>query len=231
MSCHNSGSECVLTQSRRGGNFRHYRRRSKTPPGLKPSMRVNLTGSSVSSLEPTDNASRPLGYFSGDEDSVAEQETGDVLAMDLRNPSDALQILARSGETHSSNQPLNQSSFVTNSNGTTDSPPQDIGPAVSNLANASQDHRRPATTAFDDYELVQRGLLRPGQIPELLLMSVTPSKNLARYIPADTDQILAQLPSILSDSPLLFPGAIAYGKSPEIRIFSSDSHSHYCVER
>lgn len=231
MSCHNSGSECVLTESRRGGNFRHYRPGPKAPPGLKPSMRVNFTGSSVSSLEPTDNASRPLEYSSGDDDSVAEQESGDVLAMDLRNPSDALQILARSGESHSSKQPLNQSSFVTNSNGTTGSPAQEIGPAVSNLPNASQGHRRPAITAFDDYELVQRGLLRPGQIPELLLVSVKPSKILARYMPADTDQILPQLPSILSDSPLLFLGAIAYGKSPEIRIFSSDSHSHYCVER
>ncbi|KAL2833909.1 hypothetical protein BDW59DRAFT_138268 [Aspergillus cavernicola] len=66
--------------------------------------------------------------------------------MELRNPSDALHILALSRETQSSS--TVPKSIVP--------PPQDIGAAA-------------ATTIFDDYELVRRGLLRPSLIYELLL--------------------------------------------------------------
>lgn len=165
-SCHVSGSDCVLTKSRRGGNFRH---RQKT--GLISS---NSNGTPTAAREIFDP---PVGQSCGTtsaaecasdgEDSAAE-ESGDVLNMELRNPSDALQILALSGE---------------NQRG---EPRQPENISGSNIAGSNQglrsvDCTRPAnnhqskgpTTVFDDYELVQRGLIRPGIVYELLHRSAT----------------------------------------------------------
>ncbi|KAK1143281.1 hypothetical protein N8T08_006808 [Aspergillus melleus] len=73
--------------------------------------------------------------------------------MELRNPSDALQILALSGD-----QPPARHS-TTSPNG---------APALSQ-PHQTRYHAQPTATIFDDYELVQRGLLRPSLVSELLL--------------------------------------------------------------
>ncbi|KAL2821224.1 hypothetical protein BJX63DRAFT_418228 [Aspergillus granulosus] len=135
VACHESGSECILAKSCRGGNFRHSR-----PAPRGDAIYTDNSDPTQSNSIP--DPSRQESF--DDEGSVARDESGDVLAMELRNPSDALQILALSG-----NQPQARRSTTTSPHGTTDTPV-------------------PATI-FDDYELVQRGLLPPGIVPELLL--------------------------------------------------------------
>lgn len=147
VSCHVSGSDCVLIKSRRGGNFRRQKSglasSNATPTGSR-----EIFDSAVSSAE----------CHSDGEDSATE--SGDVLNMELRNPSDALQILALSGENQRSE-------------------PRDLSLSDSNITNSGQglnsgEYRAAAQpekgliTIFDDYELVQRGLIRPGVVYELL---------------------------------------------------------------
>lgn len=88
------------------------------------------------------------------------------LRMALRNPSDALQILAYSQD----DKPVSARSLSTAySDATGRLPPQATTPAsTTTCVNGT-------TPSFilDDYELVQRGLIHPSILPELLHMSVT----------------------------------------------------------
>ncbi|KAE8345152.1 hypothetical protein BDV24DRAFT_171090 [Aspergillus arachidicola] len=145
VGCYESGNECILlTKSRRGGNFKHYR----AGPRL-------------------DTISGPQHEMpSDDEESVVRDNSGGVLTMDLRNPSDALHILALSGDQprarHSTTSPNSASAYlVPGSTATTSNQPVD-----------PQYHVNPTHAIFDDYELVQRGLLRPSLVSELLLKYV-----------------------------------------------------------
>ena len=101
------------------------------------------------------------------------QDSGDVLAMELRNPSDALQILALSGQAQSTNPPGDQSSNIGNRNDPMYAAPQDTDPAASNQPEPPKEYRPPSCTIFDDYELVQRGLLRASLVSELLYKFAT----------------------------------------------------------
>lgn len=146
-SCHVSGSECVLIKSRRGGNFRRQKS-GLASSNATPSRSRETFDSAVGSAEP----------HSDGEDSATE--SGDVLNMELRNPSDALHILALSGE-NQRNEPRDLSlsdSNITNSG---------RGLNSGEYRAAAQPAKDP-TTIFDDYELVQRGLIRPGVVYELL---------------------------------------------------------------
>ncbi|KAL4924175.1 uncharacterized protein BDV17DRAFT_284902 [Aspergillus undulatus] len=138
-SCHDSGSECILIKSRRGGNFRHHRAESHGP-------RRCFYSPSGGGGESTSGTS--------DADDSDEQGSGDVLNMELRNPSDALHILALSGE--------NQGEQLR---------PGSKGSTTPGLGQGRGDQAgwQPPATCFDDYELVQRGLLRPSLVYELLL--------------------------------------------------------------
>jgi hypothetical protein len=157
VACHESGKECILTKSRRGGNFRQYR----------AGPRLGTTDSGNTILTQLDNSSGPQRDVSSDgERSIARDDSGGVLAMELRNPSDALHILALSGD-----QPRARHSSI--------SPNSAAVPIVqgstatgSNQPLESEHHVHPICTVFDDYELVQRGLLRPSLVSELLLKSV-----------------------------------------------------------
>ncbi|KAL7815499.1 hypothetical protein V8C26DRAFT_401835 [Trichoderma gracile] len=89
VSCLQSNSDCVLAESRRGGNFRRYEPNKKHPArNRKASQRASdappVAIRSIES-EPTHNIAR------SDDDAIDEQ-----LASELRNPSDALHILAQS---------------------------------------------------------------------------------------------------------------------------------------
>lgn len=151
MSCYQSGNECILsTKSRRGGNFRQFRGGPETEPA-----------------ESTYISGQQGGESPEQEESEENGHSSDVLSMDLRNPSDALQILALSGD-----QPQRrQSTSISNE-------PADPGMQDSSSAPTScephQSHYKSQTTAsiFDDYELVQRGLLRPSVVSELLFKFV-----------------------------------------------------------
>lgn len=178
VSCHDSGSQCVLVESRRGGNFRSSR------PGQGAARSSNYAistpdkahgASDVPSIWEHDNVT-PSTYDSvmGDDD-----QTTDSLRMELRNPSDALQILAHSSDASSkgpSSRYWRQRGHNSPANSpTTSSMPGSSSP-INNTTTAShigqdRDYSRPPTTALDNYDLVQRGLLHPSVLPELLHMS------------------------------------------------------------
>lgn len=146
VACYESGSECILAKSRRGGNFRHYRRLPRTN---------SVAGQS-------DNTpGLPSGEPSNDEGRTSRDGSSDVLTMELRNPSDALQILALSSDPPQECQNING--------------PRTTDTALRGRSNAShgaENHTHSIHTAFDDYELVLKGVLRPGLVSELLLKYV-----------------------------------------------------------
>lgn len=182
VSCHDSGSQCVLVESRRGGNFRSSRPGQGATHSSQRSTRSqgNARGVvAVPSISEHDEAT-PSTYDSEmDHDGDEERTTDDSLRMELRNPSDALQILARSSVV-SSNRPSGHHRRQHRHSSAAEAPTitsmprpsssfQNI-PAVSHV----DQHRNcglPPTTALDNYELVQRGLLHPSVLPELLLKS------------------------------------------------------------
>ena len=152
VSCHDSGSECVLTKSRRGGNFRYYR----TGPGMAAADSVEAAPTHSDNVSSSQEAESPVN-----EGSVVREDSGDLLAMELRNPSDALQILAISGY-----QPPKSPNAATNPGmqGSTET--------ILSQPHRTRLHAQSTSTIFDDYELVQRGLLRPSLVSELLLKFV-----------------------------------------------------------
>lgn len=172
VSCHLSGSECILAESRRGGNFRHQRATSAA--GIIERSSSSLGRSSAPEEVPLSTSYKvlePSQCPANEGDSGAKQGSGDVLAMELRNPSDALQILARSGQTQNSSQSPVQTSNIQNATNIPDGLPRD-GPRSSLRAIDAQQSSKTTPTFFEDYELVQRGLLLPSLVSELLFMSV-----------------------------------------------------------
>lgn len=114
-----------------------------------------------------------------DNNDYQEESTDENLGMALRNPSDALHILARSGEGQPDPPIGEDPSAYGGSESVADAAtyPSTTGP--SSLARSTParthffpapDNNRPTTTILDDYELVQRGLLHPSELPELLHM-------------------------------------------------------------
>lgn len=163
-SCHVSGSDCVLTKSRRGGNFRHRQKAgliSSNSNGT-PTAR-EIFGPPVGQSCGTASAAE---CPSDGEDSAAE-ESGDVLNMELRNPSDALQILALSGE-NQRGEPRQSNISDSNIAGC-----NNRGLNSAGNTRSADTQSKGSTTIFDDYELVQRGLIRPGVVYELLHRSVS----------------------------------------------------------
>lgn len=157
VACYESGKECILTKSRRGGNFRHFRAGS----------RLGTAAPDNTILTQPDKVFGPQRDVSSDDErSTARDDSGGVLAMELRNPSDALHILALSGD-----QPRARHSR-TSPNGAVVPIVQGSTTTAANQPLESQHHVHPVCTVFDDYELVQRGLLRPSLVSELLLKSV-----------------------------------------------------------
>ena len=157
MSCHDSGSECVLTKSRRGGNFRYYR----TGPRMADADSVEAARTHSDHISSSQEAESPVN-----EGSVVRDDSGDLLAMELRNPSDALQILAFSGD-----QPPARHS-TTSPNAATNPGMQGSTETILSQPHRTRFHAQSTSTIFDDYELVQRGLLRPSLVSELLLKFV-----------------------------------------------------------
>ncbi|KAF7586966.1 hypothetical protein BBP40_007965 [Aspergillus hancockii] len=114
-----------------------------------------------------DNSSGPQRDVSSDDErSVARDNSGGVLTIELRNPSNTLYILALS-----SDQPRARYSSIS-PNGAAVPIVQGSTATASNQPLESEHHVRPICTVFDNYELVQRGLLRPSLVSELLLKYV-----------------------------------------------------------
>lgn len=180
VSCHNSGSQCVLVESRRGRKVR------STQPGQieavssnRPiSNQDNASGAFEVPLASEHEDATPFNYDSDmDQDDYEERTKDESLRMELRNPSDALQILARSRDA-SSNKPSSHrwrqrgqgSAEIahTNSSKPGSSSSTDNAARMSN-AIQERNHGGQPTIAIDNYDLVKRGLLHPSILPELLL--------------------------------------------------------------
>lgn len=86
--------------------------------------------------------------------------------MELRNPSDALQILALSGDQSRARH------STTSPNGVTGPVMQGSMETTLSQPRETRSNAQSTATIFDDYELVQRGLLRPSLVSELLLKLV-----------------------------------------------------------
>lgn len=182
VSCHDSGSQCVLVESRRGGNFRSSRPGQGATRSSKRSIRSqdNVRGAiAVPSTSEHDDTTPSAYDLEIDQDGYEDRTADDSLRMELRNPSDALQILARSSVA-SSNRPSTHHRRQHDRNSAADALTISSMPGSSSFidnvaanSHVDQDQNcgRPSTTALDNYELVQRGLLHPSVLPELLLKS------------------------------------------------------------
>lgn len=131
-----------MAESRRGGNFRTYEPSKKPTRSHRASQRTS--GASPRTTRSTEKeVDRSLDGLN--EDVIDEQ-----LASELRNPSDALHILAQSEKSKASGSPV-----------------------LPNEEERDGLLRGPSNVVFvDEYELVQRGLVNHSNISELLHLSV-----------------------------------------------------------
>lgn len=143
MSCFESDSECVLAESRRGGNFRRYEPSKKPTKGRKVSER---TSDALSRMTESIEREVDRNLDSLNKDTIDEQ-----LASELRNPSDALHILAQSEKSESSGSSALRSE-------------EERDALLGGLS---------TTVSLDEYELFQRGLVHHSNISDLLHLSVS----------------------------------------------------------
>ncbi|KAL7947113.1 hypothetical protein V8C42DRAFT_352495 [Trichoderma barbatum] len=150
VSCFESDSECVLAESRRGGNFRRYE------PSKKPATDSRTSSRTTSAKLRTAKSIEKVPGLNLDvlnDDAIDEQ-----LAAELRNPSDALHILAQSEKSEGSG-----------------------SSALPSEEERDAPLRGPSSAVFvDEYELVQRGLVQHSNISELLHLY---SHNYHSYCP------------------------------------------------
>lgn len=169
VACHHSGSECILVASRRGGPFRQQHQRGKRIPQPSASSTCEAANGE---FDRTD-----LNTFRPGDDSDHQASDDDGVPMELRNPSDALQILARSGDANST-EPLNRhSSPFESQHNVSHNHNQEAGPDAARLSSgalgtryASSEGRKSTNKVLEEYELIKAGSLHPRLLPELLQM-------------------------------------------------------------
>ncbi|KAL7935943.1 hypothetical protein V8C35DRAFT_298616 [Trichoderma chlorosporum] len=159
VSCFESNSECVLAESRRGGNFRRYEPGKKSTKSDKAShCTLDAPSRTASFVEKEDYCN----FDGSNEDPITEQ-----LASELRNPSDALHILAQSEKSKGS--------------GSSALPmEEERGCSLRESLNA---------TLLDEYELLRKGLIHHLNVSELLHLY---SLNYHSYCPIVPTYILGQ---------------------------------------
>lgn len=170
VSCHHMGAECVLAKSRRGTKSRAGQQPSSRslqdsePPTFHGGVSAPLVQVDPSEKEPS------APDYSSDDDGYGNNVTVEDLCVELRNPSDALHILARSDETRSNLPTIGNcpSGGRISGDRTHSSPQSSKGTAASLESDQVSGTDKHVTTALDDYELVKRGLLIPSILPELL---------------------------------------------------------------
>lgn len=182
-SCHNIGSECVLVECRRGLRNKNARRTIAAEAAAQSAL---LVGDNIMHLDgPPLSTPAPEPSLSYDNDclSIRDSEEGytdENLHMELRNPSDALQILAHTSKSpgrrpESSSSPRNHAQ---EGDGDTLVARPSVPVPAPSATGMRRGHRSlsrtnrlkgSTTTVLDEYELVQRGLLPPAVLPELLL--------------------------------------------------------------
>ncbi|KIX99568.1 uncharacterized protein Z520_05144 [Fonsecaea multimorphosa CBS 102226] len=171
LECYRVGYDCTLAASRRGGDYSLHRTRRTRTDRLK-SASYNIVGSPAQQDEETTAA--PSGARETARPTASSNLEEEPIYAELRNPSDALQILAQA-RSHSceendeyEQQCPNLSSPLDGlrSNGahSPNANVQEIRPTVEH-----QMQRQPrAGTSIEVYRLVERGVLGPGDIKELI---------------------------------------------------------------
>ncbi|KAL7893555.1 hypothetical protein HDV64DRAFT_272567 [Trichoderma sp. TUCIM 5745] len=156
FSCYRSGSKCVLASSLRGRAFRQYRgpkAGSKAHQGHDHNIEFQT--------QPILPPQQPSIGSDGDSPDAPIDDSDEELCAELRNPADALQILARSGEARH-DKPL--------------SPPSASISPIHHPVNAHPSGREPQAQSnqlapnskLEHYDLVQRGLLGIDLLVDLL---------------------------------------------------------------
>ncbi|CAH0045272.1 unnamed protein product [Clonostachys solani] len=189
-SCYRTRSECILVESRRGAAASHKRRQHtlQTNPLSRRHETIDdnggdagpFEGSSPDALGPSPTTpSNNCSAMSEDFESQETVEAGN-LHMEIRNPSDALQILAHArddpdGPSCSEKQWHTVEADAPSNSNISQKQPHSPFPTISvnsgnrtNPRRNTQENGEASTMLLDDYELVQRGLLHPSVLPELL---------------------------------------------------------------
>ena len=164
-SCHLSGNDCVLVQSRRG------QRRNKATRTARDDA-TDISEALVHENESTATSSGPSPtLLDTDQSTMCARslpepfESSKEIEVELRNPSDALEILARSDER------LLLASTPTLADDATSAAP-------------SMQATKNGSITLDEFELLTTGILQMGVILELLQKSVTLESLLSGRSPA-----------------------------------------------
>ncbi|KAK0388201.1 hypothetical protein NLU13_4446 [Sarocladium strictum] len=161
LDCYRSGSQCVLAGSRRGGNFRTKKLDSFHPAAASERSPGATTDAHRYSSDSEDEANGTNPALAAPHAVVPESVTDTDLCGELRNPSDALQILAQSDDGDQSiagTSPLDR-----DLNG----PVAEDGDAA-RRTKIRRLNKPSSPRAIEKYELVERGIVSLGTIPELL---------------------------------------------------------------
>ncbi|CAH0016677.1 unnamed protein product, partial [Clonostachys rhizophaga] len=189
-SCHRTRSECILVESRRGAAASHRTRQHtlQTSPLYHGRESIENNSGDAGPFEgsspnaPGPGLTSPSNNCSAMSEDFESRETveADSLHMEIRNPSDALQILASArdnpdGKGRSEKQ-WHKVDASAPSNSSI-SQKQIHSPFTTAFAGSrnridprgnAQENGEASTVLLEDYELVQQGLLHPSVLPELL---------------------------------------------------------------
>jgi hypothetical protein len=168
-SCLISGTDCVLVHSRRGQTSKSRTLQTKIAQSSTRSAHEleSLPDSTTCVTHARKNPSA-MGSATGDCSPTA---TEDAAAVALRNPSDALEILARSGDGLRVRDGHLSASYHALAD---DTPPFSFRAMTSHNKDIP---RKPAI--FNDYELLKTGVLQASAVSELLQMLVGPCFQLS----------------------------------------------------
>ncbi|KAH7024690.1 uncharacterized protein B0I36DRAFT_416203 [Microdochium trichocladiopsis] len=180
LSCHQSGSLCVLVESRRGGYYRPRQgiRRPKETRGdatlARESHQVNESGNRATSARPSE----------GDEGESTSHGSEDELETELRNPSDALHILTRSHIEGNSKLPTSSASEAQLSPARVVDAMQQPSPSSGSSPGQRQHARGLAGSSIRDLELIKGGLLPLDNVKELLSLFARQYHPFCPIVPA-----------------------------------------------
>ncbi|KAH8746944.1 hypothetical protein F5883DRAFT_510097 [Diaporthe sp. PMI_573] len=161
VSCHHSGSDCVLAESSRGGNFRLYKPKCRSQS--KSGSSQDLTRSHNATSEELEEATL---FSDASANQADEGIQDDNLDGELRNPSDALHILAQA---EGVDRPRPQTRSLTRGNGQTDSTSPCLkGHGIYEARLKELIDGESPTPVLDDYDLIKQGRLGRNQVVELL---------------------------------------------------------------
>lgn len=169
LECYRSGNQCILGASRRGGNLRLLQS-AKTPGSSNSVARAEAASPpkgetsrhrcrNISANSEQEHAAAGDDDHADNDNNNEENASYEELGTELRNPSDALHILAQSDDTPYKKDDMAARPPTSNSGDT----------AEAGEASTSQFGERPAVV-LDKFELITRGLLPRWMLPELLHM-------------------------------------------------------------